>query len=522
MNNAVETIADRAKWLGRIISRRRWLVLGVASVAGLACAAGLTLVPNRYEAVARVYVDTDTMLKPLMAGLTFQPDIDQQVRMLARTLVSRSNVERLVDMPELHFQIPNASAREDLIASLMDQIKITPTSSGNLFELSYRGNEPERARRLVDATVNLFMYAGTGAKKRDSEDAGRFIESQIRIYESKLIESENRLKEFKARHFGMTGVSNQDYFSRVSILSNEVDKLRIDLRSAEQARDAYQHELASENPQLPLDLTNKYVATPANQDETRLDALKRRLEDLLNSYTEAHPEVINTRRLIAKLEAEQRRQAEALGSSPQAKAATSPVYQKLRISLADTLAQVASLRSQLAAKQWQLDQVRALAGRIPQVEAEFSQLNRDYDVLRKNYDVMVARREAASLGVKLDESSQLTEFRVIEPAHVPRSPVFPSRMHLAAMAVFVSLGLGVGSAVVADLMRPTFEEAASLRLYSKRPVLATIPALAVTESRRQQRLSLLQASAPWLLVPVIQSIGWVWDALNPTLGVFLS
>ncbi len=37
--------------------------------------------------------------------------------------------------------------------------------------------------------------------------------------------------------------------------------------------------------------------------------------------------------------------------------------------------------------------------------------------------------------VKLDESSQLADFRVIEPPHVLPSPVFPSRTQLAAMAV---------------------------------------------------------------------------------------
>ena len=143
-------------------------------------------------------------------------------------------------------------------------------------------------------------------------------------------------------------------------------------------------------------------------------------------------------------------------------------------------------------------------------------------MLRKNYDLMVARREAASLGVKLDESSQLTEFRVIEPARVPRSPVFPSRAHLAVIAVFVSLALGAASALVADLMHPTFEGAADLRLYSKRPVLATIPSLAIAEGRRQSRVSLLRVGAPWLLVPLIQSMWMVWGALNSTVGVFQS
>ncbi len=61
----------------------------------------IAIVPDRYEANARVYVDTQSVLKPLMVGLAYQPDIDQQVRMLARTLVSRPNVERLIDTPEI-------------------------------------------------------------------------------------------------------------------------------------------------------------------------------------------------------------------------------------------------------------------------------------------------------------------------------------------------------------------------------------------------------------------------------------
>lgn len=483
-NNVVEAFADNVRWVVRIAAKRRWLVIGVASVLGLVSGVVIASLHNRYEASARVYVDTETVLKPLMAGLTFQPDIDQQVRMLARTLISRPNVESLVALPELKFDVSSGGKREEAIAMLMDQIKVVPTMSGNLYEVSYKGTDPDTARRIVEATVNMFMHAGVGAKKRDSQGAGRFIEDQIHHYEAKLVEAEDRLKDFKARNFGVTGVSNQDYFARVSTLTDEVTKLRVDLSAAEKARDAYRRELASENPQLPMELPARNGALGAAQEEDTLGAQHKRLDELLTQYTEAHPEVIRLRRLIAGKEAELKGAKGDAGraSGNLTRAATSPVYQQLRISLADTEAKVAALRSQLAAQEGRLERVRAVAGRVPQVEAELAQLNRDYDVIRKNYDQMVARREAASLGVKLDESAQLAEFRVIEPARASRKPAFPSRLHLAVLALIACLGSGLAVAVLADLIWPTFDDAASLRRFSKRPVLGTVPVLKAVQS----------------------------------------
>jgi polysaccharide chain length determinant protein (PEP-CTERM system associated) len=522
VNNVVEDFVVKAKLLARIAAKRRWLALGVAAGVAVACGVGISAVPDRYEASARVYVDTQTVLKPLMAGLTYQPDIDQQVRMLASTLISRPNVERLMRIPELHLGVASAGAKEALVSRLMNQIKVVPTGSGNLYEITYRGASPERAQRLVQATVDMFVHAGAGDKKRDSQDAGRFIEDQIRSYETKLIEAESRLKDFKIRNFGVSGVSSQDYFSRVSVLTELVSKLRVDLGAAEQSRDSYRRELAAEEPQLPVEPGTKYGGAAVPEVEARLEAQKKILDELLRRYTDSHPDVTSTRRVINQLEVEARERKEAeeralakLGKA--GRAATSPVYQKLRISLAETESQVASLRSQLAAQQGQLDKVRSLAGRVPQVEAELAQLNRDYDIIRKNYDSMVARRESASLGVKLDESSQLAEFRLVEPPRVSPLPVFPRRLHLALMAVIVSVAAGIAVAVVADLMRPTFDDAKSLRVFSGRQVVGTVSMLVTPHARREQRMSLLRFTAVFGVVMALQAIWVAYVALKPRL-----
>ncbi|MEO6031853.1 MAG: hypothetical protein ABIP61_08140, partial [Burkholderiaceae bacterium] len=287
-----------------------------------------------------------------------------------------------------------------------------------------------------------------------------------------------------------------------------------------QSRDTYRRELAVEDPQLPVDSSAR--GTPVSEVETRLDGQRKRLDELLRLYTDAHPDVINTRRVVRQLEVEAREhkvaEERALAKSGKTgKAATSPIYQQLRISLAESEAQVASLRSQLATQQGRLEQVRALAGRVPQVEAELAQLNRDYDIIRKSYDEMVARRESAALGVKLNENAQIAEFRIVNPPHVAPTPVFPARLHLAIAAIVASLMVGIGVAVIVDLTWPTFDETASLQLFSGRPVLGPVSMLVTPQGKHSQRMSALRFTAAFGILLALQAVWMAWIAVRPNL-----
>jgi polysaccharide chain length determinant protein (PEP-CTERM system associated) len=516
LGNAIAEFVGTARQLLRIVAKRRWLALGVAIAVAALCAVGVVLVPSRYEAKAQVYVDTQSVLKPMMAGLTYQPDIDMQVRMLARTLVSRPNVEKLIRNPSLGLDTTDAAAREKLVTRLMEKINVTPAATANLYDLSYRGESPETAQRLVQVMVQMFSDASLGEKRRDTEDAGRFIEEQIHSYESKLVEAENRLKDFKVRNFGVTGVSNLDYYTRVSALTDMVTKLRTELGAAEQARDAYRRELAAEDPQLPTDLSSKVGSPAALEAEARLEAQKKNLDELLRRFTEAHPDVISARRVIAQLEAEEklRKEAEARTPGKSGKAATSPVYQKLRVSHAEAEALVASLRSQLSMHQAQLDQIRGSASQRPQVEAELAQLNRDYEVVRKNYEAMVARREAATLGARLDSGSHYAEFRVIEPARASGSAVFPNRLHLALMSIVASLLAGAGAALFVDSLRPAFDEAKSLEQMSGRPVIGTVSTLVTAQGVRDRHARHLRFGAALGALLLLQAVWVAWIAVS--------
>ncbi|HET9462880.1 MAG TPA: Wzz/FepE/Etk N-terminal domain-containing protein, partial [Thiobacillus sp.] len=107
--------------------RRRWW--GVV-VAWLVCIVGWTWVmmtPDRYEASARVYVDTQTLLKPLLAGLTAEPNVQQQIQMMTRQLVSRPTLEKVARMTDLDVEAKTPEQTEAMLDGLASRIAIADT-----------------------------------------------------------------------------------------------------------------------------------------------------------------------------------------------------------------------------------------------------------------------------------------------------------------------------------------------------------------------------------------------------------
>jgi polysaccharide chain length determinant protein (PEP-CTERM system associated) len=413
----------------------------------------------------------------------------------------------------LQLDAATPARRDALVSRLMKDIRIVPTGKGNVYDISYRGQSPEQARRLVEATLEMFVSASADQKRLDARQASEFIEEQIRSHEAKLLAAEDGLKQFRTRNFGVSGVSEQAYYSRVAAATEQVDRLQVALRAAVQGRDAYRRELAREDPQLPQEAA--WAELAPSEPARRLEAQRSTLDNLRGRYTDLHPDVVTARRTLAQLEAEGLRRWARLDpgrGGRSAGAATSPVYQRLRIALAEAEAEVASLASQLSTKQAQLAQVRSLANRAPQVEAEHAQLNRDYDIVRKNYDSLVARRESALLGERLDASAQLADFRVTEPPRVSATPAFPSRFHLAWVAALVALACGVAAAQAAEWAAPTVDDMAALRGMSGRLALGPIGMVLSPEARHHRRMATLGHGLALALLLGMQTVWIGWQA----------
>ncbi|MHB8493961.1 MAG: XrtA system polysaccharide chain length determinant [Casimicrobiaceae bacterium] len=461
---------------------RRWIGLAVAWIVAIVAVAVVSRIPEKYEASARVYVDTESLLRPLLAGLAIQPNLDQQVALMSRTLISRPNVEKLVRMADLDLGVRTNEQREELVDQITRSIQLGGNVAANLYVISYRDSNPNRAKKVVQSLLQIFVESSLGDKRQDTQTAVKFLDDQIKSYEKTLNATENRIKEFKLKYMGVAG-QGQDYFARMTQLGTAIQSARLDLEGAEQARDSYKRDLTGEQaPDLLGGSSDSEVSEAVPEIDTRLAALRGDLDNLLRKYTEEFPDVVSTKRLIAQLEdqrrsviAARRKAAQAAGktSSPTAR---DPVYQQMKLSLADAEASVASARAKLAGLEAEQRRLKAQAELVPAAEAQFTQLTRDYDIQKRTYDSLVSRRESATMGREVQDTGG-AQFRIIDPPRVSPKPVEPNRLALLGLAFVFSIAAGLFASLAVSQLMPTFHEARALREVSKRPILGMVSML---------------------------------------------
>jgi polysaccharide chain length determinant protein (PEP-CTERM system associated) len=454
--------------------------------------------------------------------------------MMSRNLLNRMNMEKVMRMSDLDIAVRTPAQREALIDSLLKRIDLKMAGT-NLFNITYRDSVPDKAKRVVSSILTLFVESNLGDKRKDSDQARRFIDEQIKVYEQKLVSAENALKEFKIKNMAVMPGIGKDYFSRMNEMSQQLQAAKLELKEAENARDAIKLQLQAEDPKfgnlgsigLP-DLINPQpkigpaVGSTSTQNavaqamapvpvdpilEQRLDSMRKRLDEMRLRYTEQHPDIVASKRIILQLEEQKAefidayRAAQARAPKPVAnkdsaivgnasQRGSNPVFEQLRVSYTESEASVASLRTRVNEFTNRVQELQSLASQVPKAEAEYTQLNRDYDVNKANYEKLLARREAAQLSGEMDASSGVGEFRVIEPPRVANKPVAPNRSQLLVLAMLAALGIGLLFTMVRSQMNPVFTDRRNLRTVTGLPILGSITYIKTGEFNVARRKSL--------------------------------
>lgn len=481
-----EVIAQLTAY-ARTTWNRRWYIIATAWALAVAGWIWVYTLPDRYEASARVNVDTQSILKPLMSGLAVQPNADQQIALMTRTLLSRPNMEKVARMTDLDINAKDEGETEKIIDDLQTNIRITPGGE-NLFTISYQNSNPQLATRVVESLLTIFVEGSLGHKRKDTDSARKFIEEQLKAYEQKLVLAENSLKDFKRKYVGIMPGQGGGYFERLGLARQAAEDARLELREAENRRDELKRQLAGEEPvMLDDDVTD--IVNP--QLDGRINALKEQLDTLLLKYTEQHPDIVGTKRVIKQLEDQKKAEAKLVKPGAGGSRNKNTVMQQLTVALAEEEANVASLRARAAEFEARYAQLRASVDAVPQVEAEYTQLNRDYQVNKANYEALLARRESASISEEMESKTAALDFRIIDPPRVPLEPAWPNRPLMVTLVLLGALAAGIVLAFMVSQIRRTVDDRATLKELTGLPLLGVVSMVWTPEQKARQRKRLL-------------------------------
>ncbi|MBK5940393.1 chain length-determining protein [Halochromatium roseum] len=468
----------------RGVLRYRWVALGLAWVIAIAGWVYVSAIPNEYRASARLFVDTQSVLRPLLRGLTIQPDFAERVSLMSKMLLSRPNLERAIRMSDLELTVNSPREKEELLSRLNTKIRINGNRNAPIYNISYEDQDPESATRVVQALVNIFIEEALAGDQTASTTAQNFLDQEIAAYEADLRASELRLADFKRRNAGLLP-GNTGYYATLERARAQLRDARLALEEAIQRRDQLVQQIQAENERAR---GNAEALNDSLALDPQVSAAQARLDDLLLRYTERHPDVLELQRLIAELKRRSSQQARANENQPSSLVQSTTVYGNLRIALNEAEADVASLQARVDEFESRVTSLTEKIDSIPEIEADLTQLTREYNTIANQHSKLLERRESARLSQQVENSVEGIKFRVIDPPLAPKKPSAPNRLLLAFAVLVVAIGGGAAAAVALDLLRPIYDDRRVLYRTTGLPVLGVVSLIRTPQKRRLERI----------------------------------
>jgi polysaccharide chain length determinant protein (PEP-CTERM system associated) len=199
--------------------------------------------PNQYEAKARVYVDTDSILRPLMRGIAVDSNILSQVDLMQRTLLSAPNLQKVSHTADLDLGARTPADSEEIVNGLRQRITVSGEGR-NLFALTYTGPSHETATKVVQALLTVFVESNLGSSRQDIVSARAFIDAQLQSYSQQLDQAEQRVAEFKAKNVGYLP-GDDNYSARLDAARLQLGKTQADLAEELQKKESLTKQLGS-------------------------------------------------------------------------------------------------------------------------------------------------------------------------------------------------------------------------------------------------------------------------------------
>ena len=556
------------------LRRRRTAI--ILTVGGLFLVSALIafLLPPVYRSTATILIEEQEIPVELVRS-TITTYAWQRIQTISQRVMTRNNLLGIVNKYDLYPDKRRSQTSEETVERIQKAIKLDPISADVIdprsgrpmpamiaFTLAYDGEDAGVTQKVTNELTTLYLNENLRSRDEKTSEAYGFLTDETTKLSEHIAGLETELAKFKEK--------NVNTLPELAPLNYQLmDRTEIDLRdtknqirSLDERKFYLEGQLAQMHPNSPMfSASGERILDPIS----RLKVLKTELAGAAAQYSPDHPDVLRLRREIGGLEKQtgavspNEEQAKEMSRLRAELAAAKEKYSSDHpdvIQLSTTLsaleaslkapatpesivaaekpenpayitlqAQLQAVNSDFKAMTAKRDELQAKLRehekrltRMPQVEREYFNLKRDYENSQLRYRELKAKQMEAEVGQQLEKERKGERFTLIDPPQLPEKPVKPNRLAILLLGFILSLGGGLGYALVAESMDQSLRGSSSVAAALGTAPLAVIPYIDNSEDllrvQKTKRLAIRSAAAGVIAVVIMVPIFWIpWDVL---------
>ena len=358
---------------------------------------------------------------------------------------------------------------------LSNSIKVAPVKDAMIMKVTVYSHVPALAAKIANSIANEYIVQSVEYERSDARNTRIFIEKQLKSATENLKEAENALRDYKEKEkFVILDENAKDYISNLSDFESQKAQFEMDITAQEMIIKNIQNQMT--DSLSPYNRYKKFAAIPSLSGNTTIQELQNKLmelemkrSELLQEYTERHPEVIAINGQIEDIKKDISdivKNVVMTGPS-----SDDPIYQNLMSTIISAITKIKADSGSIRALNKIIGNYNHKLSKLPEKEVTLAQLMRKKNVNDKIYTMLLTKLEEA----KINEAKTTAPVRIVDSAIIPTSPIKPRKRLNMIMALFLGVFIGIGGAFLVEYLDNTIKSPDIIEDYFKLPFLGIIP-----------------------------------------------
>ncbi|MGD8854657.1 MAG: lipopolysaccharide biosynthesis protein, partial [Gammaproteobacteria bacterium] len=251
-------------------------------------------------------------IPPELVRSTVTSYASQRIQAISQRVMARPNLLEIIDKYDLYTDERKRLTTEEIVEEMRENISLDmidaqvvdprsgrPTAATIAFRLSFSGEHPGQVQKVANELMSLYLKENLKERSQQASETLTFLSEEADRLRVEIAKSEEKLAAFKEEHAdALPGMADLN-FKVVERTEDEISEIDNQIRSLEETRSHLSSQLA-QTPAYGDDRGDNIMLDPA----ARLQAMRTEYLRLIARYSEDHPDVVRTRREIKALEQE--------------------------------------------------------------------------------------------------------------------------------------------------------------------------------------------------------------------------